>query len=255
MKNVEPPARASEPTITLVREEDARAKRPVPMSRAVLAASILLALALGACERGHYAARDHVVADESTGAETASDTSETAGTTETASTGETAGTTETASSAETASTTETASAEAASTTDTESADTESTAETVRTDTRGHAPEEEMARARVLEARAVTIRVHATSGPITRAVAERALAMQRMRIDHCYRTVAGPSSAGSMRASIHVEASGAARVELETMTPELDRVLPCVDAALERTPFPASSDGRPTHVVAEVARTP
>jgi hypothetical protein len=113
----------------------------------------------------------------------------------------------------------------------------------------------MARARVVAPRAVTIRVHTTSGPITRAVADRALSMQRSRIDHCFRATAGPQAGGSMRASIHVEASGAARVELETMTPELDRVLPCVDAALERTPFPATSDGRPTHVVAEIARTP
>jgi len=39
-----------------------------------------------------------------------------------------------------------------------------------------------------------------------------------------------------------------------MVPEIDRALPCIDAALERTPFPATSDGRPTHIVLEVSRS-
>jgi hypothetical protein len=229
------------------REEAAHARRPVRMSRTLIAASVLVALGQLACERGHYATRDHV-ADETTGAESTSEEStETPGTPET-----TAGPSATQTPTETETPRET---ETTTTTEAGGAAEVEAADTPRDDTRGHAPEEEMARARVVAAQAVTIRVHTTSGPITRAVADRALAMQRMRIDHCYRTVAGMDSAGSMRASIHVEASGAARAELETMTPELDRVLPCVDAALERAPFPASTDGRPTYVVAEIARTP
>lgn len=113
-----------------------------------------------------------------------------------------------------------------------------------------------ARAPGAEARgAVTIRVHTSSGPISRAVAEHALSRQHARLAQCFLTAAGPDATGSIRGSIHVEASGAARVELETMSPELDRALRCVDTTLERSPFPASHDGRPTHIVAEIARTP
>lgn len=229
------------------REEAGPLARPTRMPRTAFAASLLFALAQLACERGHYASRDHAVAEPSTGGE-----SQSVSTSETASEQASSEGASTPSGATTTTSSETSTDQATS----ENTSSDDSQTTTRADeTRGHAPEEEMARAQVLASLATTLRVHTTSGPITRAVAERALAMQRMRIDHCYRTVIGPDAAGSMRASIHVEASGAARAELETMAPELDRVLPCVDAALERAPFPASSDGRPTHVVAEIARTP
>jgi hypothetical protein len=63
-----------------------------------------------------------------------------------------------------------------------------------------------------------------------------------------------SVAGSVRASVTVEASGGASAELETNVAELDPLVPCADAALERTRFPATSAGR-THLVVDVSFAP
>ncbi|MBN8610079.1 MAG: hypothetical protein J0L92_05825 [Deltaproteobacteria bacterium] len=203
---------------------------------------IVSALALVACDRGHYATRDHG--------------SETSG--EEASTNEGEISTETAASTET-STEATTSTETGSSTDTESeseaqAQQAAEVEAEALDRRERARDEELARARRAEASNVTITVHTTSGPISAGIARHALAAQHLRVEQCYRSVLGPDAVGSIRASLHVEASGATRCELETMVPEIDRALPCIDAALERTPFPATSDGRPTHIVLEVSRS-
>lgn len=202
--------------------------------------SIVLLLLIAACERGHYATRDHSSESETTTGSEASEASA-------------ADTTPTAAESTTTSSESTASEEATSEADAEAAQI-AEVEAVEPAQRGHAPEEHMARARQEAASNVTITVRTTSGPVTVGVARQALSVQRARVDHCYRTVLGPDAVGSIRASLHVEASGAVRCELETMVPELDRALPCIDAALERTPFPASADGRPTHVVAEVSRS-
>lgn len=201
---------------------------------------IVSALALVACDRGHYATRDHG--------------SETSG--EEASTNEGESSTETVASTET-STEATSSTETAVSTDTEresEAQRAAEVEAEALDRRERARDEELARARRAEASNVTITVHTTSGPISAGIARHALAAQHLRVEQCYRSVLGPDAVGSIRASLHVEASGATRCELETMVPEIDRALPCIDAALERTPFPATSDGRPTHIVLEVSRS-
>ena len=201
---------------------------------------IVSALALVACDRGHYATRDHG--------------SETSG--EEASTNEGESSTETVASTET-STEATSSTETAVSTDTEresEAQRAAEVEAEARDRRERARDEELARARRAEASNVTITVHTTSGPISAGIARHALAAQHLRVEQCYRSVLGPDAVGSIRASLHVEASGATRCELETMVPEIDRALPCIDAALERTPFPATSDGRPTHIVLEVSRS-
>ncbi len=109
--------------------------------------------------------------------------------------------------------------------------------------------------RVEEPSPIRVTVHTTSGPLSPSLARRALAPHRAAIERCFREVLGPSASGSIRASIFVDASGVARADLETMEPTLDRVLPCVAAALERVAFPATAEGRPTHVVAMIARTP
>lgn len=101
---------------------------------------------------------------------------------------------------------------------------------------------------------VRIHVHTTSGTLSPTLALRTLEPHRAAIERCFVTVLGPDATGTTRASIHVEASGAARAELETLDPAIDRALPCVDAVIERVTFPASPQGRPTHVVAMIART-
>lgn len=205
--------------------------------------------ALSACgDRGHYTLRDRATRSEG-GESTAS-----------------ASTPETAASAETTGTegAETEGAETegngAETTGTESAGTSSSTGTASATGTGVVAQSGQATASPPAARApvpsspVTITVRTTSGPVSTAIARHALSTQRGAIDQCYRRVLGPSGTGSIRASLTVEASGSTRADLETMTPALDRALPCVDTALERTRFPASSDGRPTHVVAEISRT-
>ncbi len=192
---------------------------------------MVMLLVLVGCGRGHYATSDHVTAESSgdDGATTQTGATETP--TETAST-----------------TTDEATTEGAST---DPAETEAIVEVEAADP---APQEDMAPPRPAITSNVTITVRTTSGPITAFVARRALSAQQDRVERCYRSVLGNDAVGSIRASLHVEASGATRCELETMVPEIDRALPCVDAALERTPFPASTDGRPTHIILEVSRS-
>ncbi|MBX7190550.1 MAG: hypothetical protein K1X94_00745 [Sandaracinaceae bacterium] len=214
---------------------------PASESERARAWAVALVIGVAACDRGHYAVRDRQV--DTSGRETTSEASA-EGTPDatTEGTGESSSGSATSSGTSgEGSTTAGASAEGSTSEGSTTAVTEAPPREdpppVRPDSR------------------VTITVRTTSGPVSAAVARVALGTQRPAIDACYRSVLGPDAAGSIRASISIEASGAPRVELETMTPSLDRVIPCVDQALERTRFPASADGRPTHVIAEVSRTP
>lgn len=203
--------------------------------------------ALSACgDRGHYTLRDRATRSEGGESTASASTAETAASAETASADTASADTATAT-GETA-TGETATGETASHA---AAGAEGTGVVAQNDQATASPP--TARAPVASS-PVTITVRTTSGPVSTAIARHALSTQRGAIDQCYRRVLGPSGTGSIRASLTVEASGSTRADLETMTPALDRALPCVDTALERTRFPASSDGRPTHVVAEISRT-
>jgi len=208
-------------------------------SRKVFLAA-LAALGLLACERGHYETRDHAVSQESAGGE-AAEGEPGAGANAGADAGAGAeGETGTAADAG-------ADASAGGAEDS----------IAGSDDRIAAPAEGMQRGAAEAGPLVQVTVHSATGPITLWLARRAIGLQASRIDHCYRVMLGTdaAAAGSIRAMLTVQASGEVGAELETMAPELDRSLPCIDAALEDTQLPTATDGRPSHITLEISLAP
>ncbi|GAB4200778.1 MAG: hypothetical protein OHK0013_12120 [Sandaracinaceae bacterium] len=128
----------------------------------------------------------------------------------------------------------------------------------------HAPPERMGAApeverqqRAAEARPrVGVQVRTVTPPVTPTIARRVMQLHSAQLEQCYASalVSDPSIAGTVRVTLTVASGGSATAELETMAPSLDRVLPCLDRALERARFPIT-DGGPSHVVIELGFSP
>lgn len=103
---------------------------------------------------------------------------------------------------------------------------------------------------------VGIQVRTVTPPVTLTIARRVLELQSPQLEQCYALALAsvPSIAGTVRGTLTVASGGSATAELETMAPSLDRVLPCLDRALERARFPVT-DGGPSHVVVELGFSP